>query len=157
MIAGRVISLKSPDVHSHRVARIQLLLLGSLVLGGCGDGRPETIPVRGRITWNGSPVSGGRIMFYPEHGRPAMGVIGSDGHYSLDTFEPGRHRVTIHATQTAESGGPKSFAEELSGVSGVAEVNLQWLVPEEYSRRETTPLTAEVVPEHNTIDFDLPL
>ena len=33
---------------------------------------------------------------------------------------------------------------------------VEWLVPEEYSHHETTPLKAEVTRGENTIDFDLP-
>ena len=32
-------------------------------------------PVSGRVTYQGKPVPTGKIMFYPEQGRPATGAI----------------------------------------------------------------------------------
>ena len=101
-------------------------------------------------------------MFQPEHGRPAIGVIGSDGRYTLTTFDSGdgtvvgRHRATIRATRVTGGPQPKSFEEELRGVgSGGGVQRVEWLVPEKYSHPETSRLTAEVKPGENTIDFDL--
>ena len=137
-----------------------------LLLAGCGGpSRPATVPVSGRVTYQGKPVPLGQIVFYPAKGRPAMGAIGADGSYRLTTFEtagdgatPGRYRVTIQATRTIGGGArPKSLEEELHGVgSGSGQTVTEWLVPEKYSRQESTPLTAEVKPGSNTINFDLP-
>lgn len=91
-----------------------------------------------------------------------MGAIDSDGHFSLTTFKPGdgallgKHRVTIEATR--QSGGdplPKNRQEELR-VGGGAPPAIEQLVPEKYSRLETTPLKAEVSQGSNTVNFDLP-
>ena len=100
-------------------------------------------------------------MFQPEHGRPAIGVIGSDGRYTLTTFDSGdgamlgRHRVTIKSTRLI--GGPvekpKSILDEGRVGGGVQRV--EWLVPEKYARPELSSLTAEVKDGRNTIDFNL--
>ena len=57
---------------------------------------------------------------------------------------------------TFSSGGSRlqSFQEENQGVPFV-EGTTEWLVPEKYSDRTTTTLTAEVKAERNTINFDL--
>ena len=53
---------------------------------------------------------------------------------------------------------PKSLEDELHGVGGdSSQIVAEWLVPEKYARQETTPLTAEVKPGPNTINFDLPV
>ena len=151
-------------------ARWMLVLgfLGFPLFAGCGSDRPETTPVGGIVTWDGRPVTEGRIMFYPENGRAATGQIGSDGTYSLTTFKPndgamlGKHRVTIKAVSVV--GGtpqPRSFQEELAqgrsgGQAPVTPGTVKWLVPKEYSQVDTTPLTAEVSPGKNTVDFNLP-
>jgi hypothetical protein len=138
-----------------------LALLPCTLFVGCGSGHPETFPVAGRITYGGQPVTQGTIMFYPEEGRSAMGTIAADGSYRLTTFTdgdgalPGRHTVTI--TAIAESGSaPASMEEEMQqGMLGKEEGGVRWLVPQRYSRRETSGLTADVPAEGGAIDFQL--
>jgi hypothetical protein len=70
--------------------------------------------------------------------------------------------VTIKAVSVV--GGtpqPRSFQEELAqGQSGsqtpTTTGTVKWLVPKEYSQVDTTPLTAEVAPDKNTVNFNLP-
>ena len=130
------------------------------VLAGCGPGFPETADVSGRVTYAGKPVPEGRVLFWPEEGRPAMGKIEPDGTYKLTTFAegdgatPGVHKVTIKATKVHFPGGGAAAAEAQGASSGQPVV--QWLVPQKYERAETTPLTADVQPGENTIDFNLP-
>jgi len=109
----------------------------------------------------GKPVTQGTIVFYPEEGRSAMGNIETDGSYRLSTFHagdgalPGRHTVTITSIANSAS-GPASLEEEMAqGMEGHYEGAVEWLVPEKYSRRHNTPLTAEVPAAGRTIDFDL--
>ena len=69
-----------------------------LLAAGCGGpSRPETVPVSGRVTYQGKPVPMGQIMFYPDQGRPATGAIDADGNYRLTTFTTadGARRATI--------------------------------------------------------------
>ena len=136
------------------------------LMAGCGPDRPETAPVSGRITLGGQPVATGRIIFYPEQGRSAIGAIGPEGVYTLTTFEPGdgallgEHQVTIQATKVTGPAMPSSFEEELrqggSGRAASVPAAVQWIVPQEYSRRESSPLRAEVARGQNTVNFDLP-
>jgi hypothetical protein len=131
-----------------------------LLSAGCGSGRPPTAFVNGRVTYQGSPVVEGTIVFQPEYGRPAMSLLAPDGSYALRTFDLcdgallGRHRVTIEARRISVTRVPGGAAGESVGAYGPPKV--EWLVPEIYSRLETTPLTAEVKPGNNAIDFKLP-
>jgi len=140
--------------------------LTCLLTTGCGSNRLATARVAGVVTWNGKPVEAGTITFYPEKGRPASGRIQPDGSYTLTTFNAGdgailgAHRVTIEATAvTSAEPSPKSSDEEvrqvLSGTSHRGKPAVRWLAPKKYSSLETTPLTAEVKPGPNTINFDL--
>ena len=52
-------------------------------------------------------------------------------------------------------GHAKTFDEELRGGGTSAPSKVEWLVPEEYSRPETTPLRAEVTRDSKIINFDL--
>jgi hypothetical protein len=151
-----------------RVARLAPWPLVLLLLAGCGSGRPETVPISGKITYAGKPVTQGKIVFYPEHGRPATGEIGPDGSYSLTTFDQGdgavlgKHRVTIKSTHVTEPAHmPKSFAEEVAqgqrkDAKAAPGGQVQWLVPRKYADKETSPLTAEVKRGGGPINFDIP-
>lgn len=139
------------------------IVLASLALSvaGCGPSYPTTHPVSGTITYQGQPVPQGTIVFYPEEGRAAMSNIEADGSYRLTTFRPGdgalpgRHTVTITAIADSAS-GPASFEQEMDqGMLGRGQKGVRWLVPERYSKRDTTPLTAEVPVPDGTLDFDL--
>lgn len=150
--------------------RTRPLLLGGCLLGlfltGCGGVQLGT--VTGQVTVNRKPVSNGTIMFHPDDGPTAVGALGSDGTYTLTTIKPddgavvGAHRVTIQATSVGAGSlvDPRSFDEEvqLSRKGGKVLVagKVTWLVPEKYSRLETSGLTAKVGPGTNVLDFDIP-
>ena len=146
--------------------RIQMALLClamCCVATGCGPSRPKTVPVSGRVTWQGKSVTTGRITFYPTAGRPASAAIGADGVYHLTTFESddgavlGKHRVTIEVRRSSRPARRKTFEQEArEGFPDEREQKVEWLVPEKYSQRDTTPSTAEVTAETKTIDFSLP-
>jgi hypothetical protein len=123
------------------------------------------------VTQAGAPVTGGKILFYPESGRMALGEIGPDGRYTLTTFRSGdgalvgSHRVAIESTRVGPGSleTPKTIGEEAersrnTGPGGKVLVagKVEWLVPEKYSRPETSGLTATVGSAPNEIDFDLP-
>lgn len=59
-------------------------------LSGCGkSGEFETAPVVGTVAFDGKRLSQGTVVFIPEKGKMALGVIQSDGSYSLETYVPG--------------------------------------------------------------------
>lgn len=150
------------------VWRSMLMGLFAFVLSGCGSGL-DLAPVTGRVTMNGQPVTQGEVTFLSDNGPSAIGSIAADGTYRLVTLQEdgalvGRHKVTIMATKV--SGGsvaPATFEQELEwakkGVQSSGKIlipgDVTWLVPEKFSRAQTTDLTAEVKPEANTINFDL--
>jgi hypothetical protein len=143
-----------------------MVCLPAVLLGGCGG--PNLARVTGKVTYNGKPVTGGKIMFYPESGRMALGEIGSDGTYTLTTFKPGdgalvgSHRIAIESTKVGPGNmeTPKTFEEEMKGVPPGGKIlvagKVEWLVPEKYSRVETSGLTRTVERGENKIDLDLP-
>lgn len=147
------------------------LVAGSFIAlsleAGCSRRLPTVAPVSGRVTLAGKPVSTGMVMFHPAHGRAAIGEIDSDGRYTLTTFHagdgalPGRHQVTIEA-RTSAGGSPapwtRSPEEELRNASNPypSDPLVRWIVPEVYASRATTPLSTEVKPGDNVLDFALP-
>jgi hypothetical protein len=133
-----------------------------VLLAGCGPQLPATAPVHGKITFGGKPVASGKIAFRPTAGRSSLGTIASDGSYTLSTFSPGdgailgKHHVTIEATKVTGPSAPKSLDEERRGGADLSTLpQVIWIVPQLYSRTETSPLEANVQPGSNTIDFDL--
>ncbi|QDU89250.1 hypothetical protein Pla175_26370 [Pirellulimonas nuda] len=155
----------------HRFAR-RLLCLGLiLVAAGCGSSRRGLVEVSGIVTLDGAPVTSGKIEFYPPSGRPSAGEIDGEGRYRLTTYEPGdgvlpgEYKVTITSVLTPDDGPVyKSFEDELNGVTANAnksgssrpkKAGAQWIVPQKYSNRASTDLTAEVVPGGGEINFAL--
>jgi len=135
-----------------------------IALPGCGPRLPETAPVSGRVTVNGEPVTEGKIIFYPEEGRPGMSEIAEDGTYRLTTFREhdgavlGIHRVTIKSTRVTGTPAPRTFEEELEQARGdepISAAVVEWIVPQEYARRETTPLERTVTAGENHFDFEI--
>ena len=153
-----------------------LFVMGSALcfLGatGCGGpSGPQMSLVRGRVTQAGQPVTTGSVDFYPTQGRSARGVIASDGSYTLTTNEPGdgaivgTHTVTVKSTQVISNiYQPKSMADEIAYFSQPANASatpitseVKWIVPEIYSRVETSGLRYEVQPGvENIINIELP-
>lgn len=136
-----------------------------IVLSGCGG--LDLAQVTGRVTVGSKPISEGMILFVPEHGPAAVGVLQSDGTYSLKTHRAegalvGKHRVAIQATRVGAGKlvEPKNITEELEQARKPGKMlvagEITWLVPEKYSRPETSGLTAEIVRGINVIPFDLP-
>ena len=98
-----------------------LILLGSLALtlAGCSASAstpPRTLPVHGKVTYKGQPLTGGKIQFEPDGaGREANGTIGSDGTFTLSTYEendgavPGTHRVAVRGQAKGVRSLPVKF------------------------------------------------
>lgn len=80
---------------------ILTLALAAVVFPGCGEGRPDTAPVSGRVLLNGEPVPDASVTFIPEGGRSANGVTDAQGQFQLTTFQEGdgailgEHTVTV--------------------------------------------------------------
>jgi hypothetical protein len=121
---------------------------------GCGSGEepnPATVPVQGKVTYQGQPVPKGTITFQPAGGRPAVGEIQPDGTYHLSTFGekdgaiPGAHKVMI----LANTGDPTKMP------SSPGYVVPKDLVPKKYARTETSELEVTVSKDKTSYDFDL--
>ncbi len=137
--------------------------VGALVLVclplGCGRSLPDTVPVSGRVTWNGEPVRAGTIAFMPADTetdslhRVALGRIEADGSYRLSTFGtndgalPGDYHVAV-----SDQG---DFAAE---VRPGARSSPQGNVPARYAVPHTSGLNANVPAGSRrlVIDFHLP-
>ncbi len=101
-----------------RRVRLPTLALLLLMAGGCTS---EFVPVSGRVTENGKPVSGAVVTFQPggKRGAPPPQATGStgrtdeNGRYTLRVISPdkpgavmGEHTVTISVPKVDEKGTP---------------------------------------------------
>lgn len=145
--------------------RIAAGVVGLAVLfAGCAsDGRPKVVPVSGKVTQKGKPMTQGEVMFTPTGGVPgaavtvATGQIESDGSYRLTTFNtgdgavPGKYKVTVVS---------RSAGDEMMKMNKKADGTIAYKLPpsavaSKYSSLDTTPLTYTVTDGSNTIDIDL--
>lgn len=141
-----------------------IVCLGAVVFVGCEKKHPDLYPVTGTVHFDGQLVSEGTVTFYPQDGsRPAMGPITEDGSYVLKTFDDGpgakvgQHKVTVEAfRETVNEIPPGQPGVEPAFEQKVGRTSVEWFVPMEYSRRNSSGLTAEVKEGENQINFDLP-
>ena len=109
-----------PRHRAHLLHRWVFLAL--LSAGGCGS---EFVPVSGRVTQGGKPVSGAVVTFQPggKRGAPPPSATGSightdeDGRYTLRVIAPdkpgaiaGEHSVTISVPKTDGKTGASKAA-----------------------------------------------
>ena len=124
------------------------LLLGAT--GGCGGVR--LVPVAGEVKLDGVPVADCAVMFSPVAGGPAAsGTTDAQGRFTLNTMNragavPGEHSVTIAKQRTVGMVG------DVPGPDGV---RIEWLVPQKYSRPESSGLKRTVSPAEHEFIFEL--
>lgn len=85
-----------------------------ITLSGC-SGNPSTAKVTGKVTYDGGPVTSGSVTFAPvsgTEGKPATGVVQSDGSYALSTYAEGDGAVVGSHRVTYVAGGGDSVEEE---------------------------------------------
>jgi len=133
------------------------LALSAILIGsspGCGEKSrfPETLPVSGKVIYNGQPVTKGTVTFQSDTGQPATGEIQPDGTYRLSTFAekdgalPGHHKVMI----IANDADPTLMPGSSPGYKPPKD-----LIPKKYGALATSGLEADVSKDKPTIDFDL--
>ncbi len=128
-----------------------------VTLAGCGGGSgrdlPDTVPGRGVVTLDGSPVEGASVTCIADSGSyHATAVTDATGAFSLKAFPekdgaiPGSYKVAINKTIVGAAGGP---ADEPT-------VNVQLGVPLKYARTRTSNL-AITIPEAGVTDLKIEL
>lgn len=112
----------------------------SVLLAGC-SGDIDRVPTKGRVLIDGQPLAHGMIQVTPEGARPAYGTI-TNGEYVLDTYGkgdgtvPGRHPITITATEAVDAD------------------HLKWHAPKKYST-PSAGLEVEIQPDGSASDIEL--
>ena len=145
-----------------------MALLAGVV--GCGP-RVVRYPVEGVVTLDGEPVKGASITFMPRgKGRPGIGETDADGRFALreagmhDGVPPGDYDVLVmlalwsKAKTTKIPTGPPDENGKPTDLVEVVEVPpyvTKWIVPERYSQRESSGLSASVKASARDLAFAL--
>src|SRR5262245_7129088 len=135
--------------------RLSLILPAVLLLTSCGSGLPQTIPVSGRVTFNGQPPpAAGIVQFVAVEAaegfalRPGSGAFGTDGRYRAPTFEPGDGLMPGKYTLSVECW---DVPPNLTGNPSKSHV------PKKYQTPKTSGLTLEITPNMRSQVLDLDL
>jgi len=136
-------SLQHSSMMEHFTLRIAVCTLLLCLFAGCGDDRPERIPLKGQVLIDGEPLTHGFIQVIPDDGRPAQSQLDSEGRFELSTFDehdgvlPGTHKVAVIALET------------------VSPTKQKWHAPQKYTSTSTSGLTITVGenPEPVTIEL----
>ncbi len=123
------------------------LLAGSVViLAGCGPSGPQTYDVSGTVTFDGTPVSRGEIVFRDPAGQEkGYGGMIENGKFSFES-SPGEKRVEITAMREV----PGEFDTMNPGEKTP---KLEQYIPEKYNGE--SELTVEVSSSNKKFDFAL--
>lgn len=138
------------------------VLFTSCVVLGCdsGEAPPKTVPVAGRVTFQGQPLSTGSITFaLVDKGaetadvlrRPATGAIKPDGTYSLGTFAtgdgaiPGDYQVMV-----------VSYKNDPTDEEIAAGATYESAIPEKFTTARTSQLRA-TIPEEGPVEINFDL
>ena len=148
-----------PQNVSRRFYGVIVALTLATMAGGCGpQGLPDLVPVEGTVTYRGAPLAEGELRYIPQDpssGRMARGKI-REGSFSLTTarrddgVKPGKYQVVVIAY-----GREREPERDAQGFVTKAHPR-PLLVPEQYTKPETTPLTDVVDEDHSgEIQFEL--
>jgi hypothetical protein len=111
---------------------IRVITVAAAIIGfsGCGNDRPKTIPITGRVTINGQPPGErGKVHFAPisaaegYNKRPATGAFTVEGTYRVMSWEPddglvpGRYGVGLMPGNPAKTAIPMKYQQ--SATSGL--------------------------------------
>jgi hypothetical protein len=115
-----------------------------LLLAGCNDdGRPQRVPVSGRVFIDGQPLDHGFVRFVPTDARPSGGQIDSFGRFRLSCFSDddgavlGRHKVAVVSCES------------------ISEYAVGWYAPKKYAECATSGLEQVIDGPTNSIVINL--
>jgi hypothetical protein len=127
--------------------------------GGCSSSEFDLAPVAGHVTIDGQPFAQGKVMFSPiatgesrQAGKPALGRLGSDGSFTLSTYEPndgaivGEHWVTVIYNKPTD--GAAAAPPGFSRVAAPQKVS----VAAGQDNRIDIALTREMIAKYGTLD-----
>lgn len=125
--------------------------MAALLLAGCSKGpdhRADVQPVEGQVLWNGKPLNGAQVIFYPQ-GEAAPGLhaprarTGPDGRFQVGTYDTtdgapeGEYVVTVVHFPLVQRG-----SDVVPGPN---------ILPKKYANPKTTDLRIHVAKGANAL------
>ena len=128
-----------------------LLVVAGLTIVGCNRSGLNLAPVSGVVTYQGAPVEKAGVLFMPETGPFAIGTTDAEGRFTLTTANRegalvGNHRVAISKNQTTTTQIPGEHLPRYGS---------RYFLPAKYASPSTSELTATVIDDDNSFNFDL--
>lgn len=133
------------------VALVGLLL----AIAGCGEGAAS---VSGKVTYNGTPVSGGTITFHGTDGKVDGTWIDPDGKYIVTRAPVGEVKVTV---EVGRAGAPPKMpkSKDVPGhpgdKGGGTATGKPMVIPAKYKDPAQSGLTYTLKSGSQVIDIDL--
>jgi hypothetical protein len=143
------------NARSARLAPI--VVLGLLLLAGCGGSDEDLAPVEGTVTLDGQPLAGAKVEFDLDPGAVRYGKMAGSSAYGK-TDASGRFKLkSTHERSGAPVG--KNIVRISTRDMTVDSSGKEVLVPERLPPRynTTSVLSEEVQPGSNKFQFDLTL
>mgnify|MGYP004445927293 CR=1 FL=1 len=144
-----------------KIALLALCALVLTVIPACGKGAIKTEGVTGKVTFNGAPLADATVFFIPVgEGNQSYGKTDANGVYKLQTLlgaadagtTPGKYQVRFEAVENVPTG--KMLTDSTTGEE-YERVDVQSVIPRQYTDEKTSGFEVEVVKGSNTFDFDL--
>ncbi len=142
-----------------RIASLPILCGLLAIMVGCGPDLshlPATVPARGVVTLDGTPVENATITFIADSGTyHATAVSDSSGGFTLKAFPekdgavPGSYKVEVNKA-VVEGGGDAGTDGEIKGLT------VKFGVPQKYATIGTSGLTT-TIPEGGKTDIKIEL
>jgi hypothetical protein len=110
---------------------------------GCGNERPDRVPVSGQVLIDGQPLTHGYVRFAPVGSRQSSGQLDESGRFTLSCFEandgavPGTHRIAVRAEEP------------------LGETSSRWYAPKKYANFGTSGLSQEITEPTDSILIEL--
>ncbi len=150
--------IKSPPCPSQAtweavpVTRLLLAPLLLITVAGCSGDELKLVPVEGHVTLDGQPVADAGVCFEPVDGGPVgSATTDAGGYFSINTANrPGAISGKHYVTLTKQ----RMLGLNSDGSLGLNGVTVEWIVPQRYTKKATSGLTADVG-EQTTFRFDL--
>ena len=141
----------------------------AIVVAGCSKTASVegVVKTSGVVTWQGAPVAGASVTFYPDgaSGQAAAGTTDAQGKYELTTLnardgaKPGTYKVMISKMEASGPGATMTQEEQtkyLEQHGSPPPTEVKNALPQQYAEVTTTPLSATVKDgDKNEFNFDL--
>jgi len=130
----------------HRKKSI-LAAIAFLCVLGCSQPEISSSPtsiVTGVVSYRGTPLAKGNILFQHQSGQTVSADIQSDGTYRLDAFQ-GENRVAVISREPSQE-NPSGWPRIVPGKN---------LIPPVFGEFRKSGLMAAVQSSENQLDFDL--